>query len=58
MVPVTGEREHILRDSALGDEIELLGEVIAVAAYASEHLTDAELDEILGVERSVASIPH
>lgn len=55
---MTGEREHSLRDSALEDEIELLGEVIAGAAHASKHLSDTELDEILGVQRSGPSLPY
>ena len=41
-----------LRDDAALDEIELTGRLIIAASQHSEHLTQGEVDEILGVTGS------
>ena len=38
-----------VEDRALAEEIVLLGELMAAAAGQSEHLSDARVDELLGV---------
>ena len=41
-----------VEDRALAEEIVLLGELMAAAAEQAQHLSDARVDEVLGVTRS------
>ncbi len=38
-----------LRDAVLHQEIELVGELVVAATSATGHLTQAEIDQLLGV---------
>ena len=40
-----------LTDDALRHEIELVGELVVAASASERPLTDAEIDEALGIER-------
>ncbi|MFC8502825.1 hypothetical protein ACFUC1_10710 [Pedococcus sp. NPDC057267] len=42
-----------VEDRALAEEIVLLGELMAAAAEQGQHLSDAEVDEVLGVTRPI-----
>lgn len=47
MVPT--DRDEPLVDTALADEIALLGEVMAAAVASARSLTQAEVDAVLGL---------
>ncbi len=51
---VTSEQppDDDLRDAVLHQEIELVGELVVAATSAPEHLTQAEIDRLLGVGRA------
>jgi hypothetical protein len=44
-----------VEDQALAEEIVLLGELMAAAAGQAEHLSDARVDELLGLSRPRAA---
>jgi conjugal transfer/entry exclusion protein len=49
---VTAPEDSELHDSTLESEIELLGEVLAAAARATEHLTQDQIDAALDAGRA------
>ncbi len=44
-----------LTDGALQDEIELVGDLVVAASASERPLTEAEIDEVLGVMRGKGS---
>ena len=44
-----------LTDGALQDEIELVGDLVVAASASERPLTEAEIDEVLGVIRAQAA---
>ncbi len=47
-----------LRDEDLEREIELVGALVLAAGESTERLPEAEIDELLGVERDVPEPPE
>jgi hypothetical protein len=48
---VTSEHRDDLVDAPLRDEILLVGELVIAAARSDGHLSDADIDRVLGVRR-------
>ena len=46
---MTGHDDEELRDAALHDEIELVGELIVAASTVDGPLSDSEIDDALGI---------
>ena len=46
---MAGHDDEELRDAALHDEIELVGELIVAASTVDGPLSDSEIDEALGI---------
>ncbi len=46
-----------LTDGALQDEIELVGDLVVAASASERPLTEDEIDQALGIERSRCSSP-
>ncbi len=45
-----GQSGSELVDVTLQDEIELVGDLVVAAGASPEHMTDADIDRILGIE--------
>ena len=48
-------RGHWADDGELADEIELYGDLVVAASESDEHLTQRQIDLVLGVDRQVAA---
>jgi hypothetical protein len=53
--PIVGAE---LTDGALQDEIELVGELVVAASASEGPLSEAEIDEVLGVTRASREDAH
>ncbi len=45
-----GQRAEELVDVTLQDEIELVGDLVVAAASSSEHMSEDDIDRILGID--------
>ena len=52
---MTSEHRDDLVDAPLRDEILLVGELVIAAANSDRHLSEADIDRVLGVRRCTAA---
>ncbi|HEX5510876.1 MAG TPA: hypothetical protein VFX41_04125 [Actinomycetales bacterium] len=48
-------RRHWADDGELADEIELYGDLVVAASESDEHLTQRQIDLVLGVDQQLAT---
>lgn len=53
---MTIEHREDLVDASLRDEIALVGELVIAAAGSTKHLSDADIDRVLGVRSPEAPV--